>query len=482
MPLFLDLDWLFDGLDFSRLLPGLLQVVEASLPGAAPRSLFDDLPVVTPPAPAAPPVLPNNIDWGGFLSVDLATPFNAIIETVNSLVTEYTDRFSGLSQWIGTLPELNFANSLAAVNSSVNSLVMEYTDRFSDLSQLIGNVPELNFANSLTIDVGNTLSDRAYNQLVVFGDSLSDTGNLSKALGGLFPPPPFFNGRLSNGPLWLEYLAPAIGITQVTNLAFAGATTGRSNVGSLIAGQDLGKLPGVLDEIDLFANQLQANGLTQANPNALYVVWGGANDFLTLPQSIPDAIQSVLDSVNNVAKAVTNLAGLGAQTIVVPNLPNLGITPFAAARNLSTNATLFSTLFNTLLQGTLGDLERDLKVDIVQVDVFSLVQSIVLRPGEFGLSNLTTPLFQAALASPTPIDPAKFAFADDFHPTTAVHQLIGEAFQRVLSKPVPGTVLPTSVGLVQGLLTSNGLGSTIESLLGGLIADPLVAHQWVGSH
>jgi hypothetical protein len=26
------------------------------------------------------------------------------------------------------------------------------------------------------------------------------------------------------------------------------------------------------------------------------------------------------------------------------------------------------------------------------------------------------------------------------------------------------------------------LGSTIESLLGGLIADPLVAHQWVGSH
>jgi phospholipase/lecithinase/hemolysin len=481
MPLFLDLDWLFDGLDFSALLSGLLPVVEASLTGpASPRSLFDDLPAVPtlPPAPA--PVLPDNIDWGSFLPVDLATQFDGIVATVNatvnSLVMEYTDLFADLSQWVGNLAELNFANALA----TVNSLVMEYTDLFADLSQLIGNLPELNFANALTIDVGNTLSDRAYNQLVVFGDSLSDTGNLSQALGGLFPPPPFFDGRLSNGPLWLEYLAPAIGITQVTNLAFAGATSGRSNVASLVAGQDLGKLPGVLDEIDLFANQLKANGLTQANPHALYVVWGGANDFLTLPQAIPDAIQSVWDSVNNVAQAVTNLAGLGAQTIVVPNLPNLGVTPLAAARNLSTNATLFSTLFNTLLQGTLGDLERDLKVDIVQVDVFSLVQSIVARPSAFGLSNLTTPLFQAAVASPTPIDPAKFAFADDFHPTTAVHQLIGEAFQRVLAKPVPGTVLPTSAGLVQGLLTSSGLGSglgsgwesAIQPLLGTLTSSP----------
>jgi phospholipase/lecithinase/hemolysin len=475
MPLFLNLDWLFDGLDVSGLLSGLLPLLEAGLAdAAAPRSRFDALPA----PPASGPVLPDAIDWGGFFSVDWAAEFDAIVETVSASVNSIVNSTIGsIVNFTGDLTKASAVNAPVnfAVNLAVDDLVMEFVDLFTDRGQWLGNLPEFNFENALTIDVGNTLSDRAYNQLVVFGDSLSDTGNLSKALGGVFPPPPFFEGRLSNGPLWLEYLAPAIGITQVTNLAFAGATTGRDNVGSLIAGQDLGDLPGVLDEIDLFANQLAANGLTQANPHALYVVWGGANDFLTLPQAIPEALQAVWASVQNVAQAVTNLARLGAQTIVVPNLPNLGITPFAAARNLTPNATLFSTLFNTLLQGTLGDLERDLQVDLVQVDVFSLVQSIVDRPSEFGLSNLTTPLFQAALAAPTPIDPAKFAFADDFHPTTAVHQLIGVAFQNALAQPTPGMVLPTSAGLVQGLLSQADWGA-IAPLWSALTANPAVAN------
>jgi hypothetical protein len=154
MPLFLNLDWLFDGLALSRLLSGVLPVVEASLAGpASARSLFDNLPVVTTSSPPSPPVLPNfSIDWGSFLTVDLAAQFNAIAATVNA---------------------------------TVNSLVMEYTNVFSDLSQFIGKLPELNFANSLTRDIGNIFSDQAVNQLLMFGDSLSGTGNLAKALGDL---------------------------------------------------------------------------------------------------------------------------------------------------------------------------------------------------------------------------------------------------------------------------------------------------------
>lgn len=155
MPLFLNLDWLFDGLSLSRLLSGSLSGVGTSLAGPAspPGSLFDNFPAVTsPPAPA--PALPNfAIDWGSFLSGDLATEINAI------------------------------------VNSTVDSLVMQSSNVFSDLSQLLGNLPELNFANPAPIDFGNAFSnqavDQAINQWVMFGNSLAGTGNLTQGLGDL---------------------------------------------------------------------------------------------------------------------------------------------------------------------------------------------------------------------------------------------------------------------------------------------------------
>jgi phospholipase/lecithinase/hemolysin len=251
----------------------------------------------------------------------------------------------------------------------------------------------------------------------------------------------------------------------------AGATSGRSNVG----GQ---QLPGVLDEIDLFANQLAQSrppgGPTAtANPRALYIVWGGANDFLTLPQDPAAAIQSVRNSINNVVQAITTLANLGAKTIVVPNLPNLGLTPFAVTRNLTTTATLFSTLFNTVLEGTLGNLEANLGIDLVRVDVFSLSQSIAQRPSEFGFTNVTTPLFQAT----QPVNPDNFVFADDFHPTTAVHRLISDAVKRSLSVPTRGKVLATSGKLLSDLVNSSGLRMSIGNFINDLTQNPFAANS-----
>jgi len=57
-------------------------------------------------------------------------------------------------------------------------------------------------------------SAQRYSQLVVFGDSLSDTGNLFALSGGLFPPPSdYYRGRYSNGILWVEHLAPKLGLS-----------------------------------------------------------------------------------------------------------------------------------------------------------------------------------------------------------------------------------------------------------------------------
>ena len=55
-----------------------------------------------------------------------------------------------------------------------------------------------------------TFADRAvaFDQIFVFGDSLSDTGNVLIGSDGTTPDPnAYFEGRFSNGPVWIERLA-----------------------------------------------------------------------------------------------------------------------------------------------------------------------------------------------------------------------------------------------------------------------------------
>ncbi|GAB1540507.1 hypothetical protein NUACC21_31760 [Scytonema sp. NUACC21] len=110
-----------------------------------------------------------------------------------------------------------------------------------------------------------------YDEISVFGDSFSDTGNVFNSTAGTIPPSPtYFNGRFSNGPVWVEYLALDLGLTfnPRTNFAVGGATTGFDNIGQ--AG-----LPRLQQELNSFT---AAN--KSAEPNALYILWAGTNDYL----------------------------------------------------------------------------------------------------------------------------------------------------------------------------------------------------------
>ena len=74
-------------------------------------------------------------------------------------------------------------------------------------------------------------SAQSYDRLVVFGDSLSDNGNLYLASGGTQPPsPPYYQGRFSSGPVWTELLgfnaANFTGsVSGSINYAFGGSRT-----------------------------------------------------------------------------------------------------------------------------------------------------------------------------------------------------------------------------------------------------------------
>ena len=61
--------------------------------------------------------------------------------------------------------------------------------------------------------------------IYAFGDSLTDTGNItSSTLRHLPLSPPYAPGRFSNGPLWIDRVAAAYG-TQVDAVAGREATT-----------------------------------------------------------------------------------------------------------------------------------------------------------------------------------------------------------------------------------------------------------------
>jgi phospholipase/lecithinase/hemolysin len=262
-----------------------------------------------------------------------------------------------------------------------------------------------------------------YSQLVVFGDSFSDTGNLFAFSGGTFPTSPYFQGRFSDGPIWVDFLAPNLELSgsAVQSFAFGGATTGRDNIINAFLPAPI--LPGLHQQIDTF-RQISP----QADPNALYVVWAGANDLRLMtenPQTISTAIPQ---AIANLSIAITQLAQAGAKQIVVPNQFDFGLSPFARNLNRSAIATQATLDFNKSLDKALNDLERSLRVDLIEVDVFKLGEKIAAKPEKYGFTNIRDQLIQ----QPNPVNPSGYFWWDDIHITSQVQRLVSQEIQSAL--------------------------------------------------
>ncbi|CAG8470722.1 14809_t:CDS:2 [Cetraspora pellucida] len=77
------------------------------------------------------------------------------------------------------------------------------------------------------------------------------TGNSYKLTKKKYPPsPPYFHGRLSNGPLWIDYFASKID-AKLNNYAFGGASCDATLVPSVIGPNNI-SVPGIAQQIDFF--------------------------------------------------------------------------------------------------------------------------------------------------------------------------------------------------------------------------------------
>ena len=303
----------------------------------------------------------------------------------------------------------------------------------------------------------------SYDAMYVFGDSLSDTGNVliaTKAQGLVPAIPPsetpyatYYQGRFSNGPVAVEYLwamlvgtapkpvIPFLGAKRnvtkkgAVSLAFGGSASGVSN---LTPGGF--PVPGLLGQVGMFS---AAQGAGQPVTNALYVVWTGANDYIAGLASSPDAV------VGNIVGAIQSLHALGARDFLVPNLPDSGSSPLIQAQGQAT-AAYFSQLTQAhnaaLAQALIGLAASMPSARFVQLDVYGVVQSLALS------GNIVASPPQLAVVAPvvavdclflnpatcidvdpnTPV-PQPFLFWDVLHPTTYVHRAIGMAMFNAVS-------------------------------------------------
>ncbi|WP_175455803.1 autotransporter domain-containing protein [Pseudoxanthomonas sp. CF385] len=289
--------------------------------------------------------------------------------------------------------------------------------------------------------------DGPYTQTVFFGDSLTDAGYFRpllpanvRAVTGQFTTNPGF--------VWSQYLAEYYGTSayangngQVgTNYAAGGARVGTNTTGAL------GPIPSLATQVNTY---LTSTG-GRADPNALYTVWGGANDLFTITSGGANPTTTIGAAVTAQVGIIGTLQNAGARYILVPTIPDLGVTPGFRAQGTAAAAagTQLSTTYNTALFNAIDTAG----FRVIPLDTFTLLQEIVASPAEYGFANVTGTACQPQITANsltcnptsyvTPNAPDTYAFADGVHPTSRAHSILSQYAVSMLEGPRQIALLP----------------------------------------
>lgn len=332
-----------------------------------------------------------------------------------------------------------------------------------------------------------SLQAMAWDSLTVFGDSLSDTGNVGR-----------FTYNSATNPLYDEILARQAGLTLQPS------SQGGSNyaAGGAVAVPAINSQFNTQDQVARYL--ASTNG--RADPNGLYIHWIGGNDLAAAVALPPLATTLIDNSAGAAVSQVKALLNAGAGTVIVPTVPNVGATPalieailqpfsaaavsaafqsldaaatpnsaarqqaiqaafnqaagqlsgvpavrdllaqqlFAAWQQLSAQAAALTARYNQLEENALANTQGN----IVRVDINGLFSEVIDNPAVYGLSNT------AGMACPpgtSSVDctsstagfssQQNYLFADRLHPSPAVHAIIADYIQSILDAPAQVAVL-----------------------------------------
>lgn len=299
--------------------------------------------------------------------------------------------------------------------------------------------------------------------LVVFGDSLSDSGNNSNLPqvganpsqvitgnsyipGQTYSAAPF--GTYSNGPVWATQYAAMMGLSALpslipggTDYAFGGARTSG------------GQVPSLLSQAGMFLNAPPASVNVAST---LFVVAGGGNNardtFTSLVlQSDFGVIGSTVSAdaaqyANDVGMIVDQLQAIGANNIVVWNTPNMGLAPAIGAVP-GTLSGLTPMQLGALVSGANNGALTTRLTGEAGVQIFDLY-GMVARASANGFTNTVDACGAPGNAAACP-DLSTALFWDGIHPTTAAHAYLAQnMFALTTPVPEPETYAMMLVGLL----------------------------------
>ena len=281
----------------------------------------------------------------------------------------------------------------------------------------------------------------AFDRLVVFGTSLSDSGNAFVLRGGTNTPPnyeldpflvpdvPYARGghHFSNGATWIEQYARPRGLAASAQPSARGANAGATNyaVGAARAYEDRRNV-NLGQQVRSFLDD--SGG--KAPSDALYIIEFGGNDVRDVLFTQDFNILS--EALGSIRGHIGILAERGARNILVWNLPNLGLTPALSALgpDVAGFAHLVTLEWNRNLALIVAGY-RAAGLNIALLDVYGKVNEVVADPAAFGLTNVKN-----ACISPTVecTRPDEFLFWDGIHPTAAAHAIVAQQAAATLGR------------------------------------------------
>lgn len=322
---------------------------------------------------------------------------------------------------------------------------------------------------------------KGYNQLVVFGDSLTDGGTYNPTTADADPSndvPVGLPFTTKPGDTWAGYVAYYLGLpltpNQQVNFGIVGNGGQVFELGGLNYAEGgarilqdaanggvvtrtipgLGDVPVQMATSRSIATQvtdyLAENG-NAFNSGQLVLIQGGVNDFLAFldtvaaqPSRAADAPTVINGTATAMASQIQRLRAAGATSVVYANLPDLGAMPRFRGTTLAGLATTLSSNYNASVATALRD------SGVTVFDTASLFAQAIASPASFGFVNVTYP---ACTSYSTPGDPATlsallcshntlvapaadqtYLFADGLHPTARGHQILaGQVLQEILS-------------------------------------------------
>lgn len=309
-------------------------------------------------------------------------------------------------------------------------------------------------AAALALAAVPALAQEPYSQTVFFGDSLTDAGYFRPLLPPEVQP---VTGQFTTNPglVWSQYLADFYGTSAAPNgngQSGPNYAAGGARVGVDVNGA-LGPVPSLTTQM---TNYLAANG-GSADPDALFTVWGGAND-LFLAAATPDPAEQqaiVGGAVAAQVGIVGTLQAAGARYVLVPTVPDLGLTPSFRAQGAAAQAggTALATAYNNALFGTLAANG----LSVIPVDTFTMLREVAANPALYGFGNITGTACQPQITAqsltcnPTsyvsPDAPDTYLFADGVHPTSRAHGIVADLAVSALEGPRQIAVLPHSAAM-----------------------------------